>query len=241
MLEAALVRGLTEGGDRRRAGRHGPVADALFRDVTISTSTAASRSPAATTRPTTTASRCCCKGRSCSAQEIQELGQLRRRGRLERGRTAASRRSTSSTLMSIGCCRISRASAFRIGWDAGNGAAGPIARDARRAAARASITLFADVDGRFPNHHPDPTVEANLADLKRAGRRQAARFRHRLRRRRRPHRRGRRQGPHHLGRPAADDPRRAGAQGAARRDDHRRREGEPGAVRPRSPRSAASR
>jgi phosphomannomutase len=27
--------------------------------------------------------------------------------------------------------------------------------------------LFTDVDGNFPNHHPDPTVEANLADLKR--------------------------------------------------------------------------
>ena len=26
--------------------------------------------------------------------------------------------------------------------------------------------IFAEVDGRFPNHHPDPTVEANLADLK---------------------------------------------------------------------------
>jgi phosphomannomutase len=26
--------------------------------------------------------------------------------------------------------------------------------------------LFSQVDGTFPNHHPDPTVEANLADLK---------------------------------------------------------------------------
>jgi phosphomannomutase len=26
--------------------------------------------------------------------------------------------------------------------------------------------IFSDVDGRFPNHHPDPTVEANLEDLK---------------------------------------------------------------------------
>jgi len=26
--------------------------------------------------------------------------------------------------------------------------------------------LFSQVDGAFPNHHPDPTVEANLADLK---------------------------------------------------------------------------
>ena len=26
--------------------------------------------------------------------------------------------------------------------------------------------IFSQVDGTFPNHHPDPTVEANLADLK---------------------------------------------------------------------------
>jgi phosphomannomutase len=26
--------------------------------------------------------------------------------------------------------------------------------------------IFSEVDGRFPNHHPDPTVEKNLADLK---------------------------------------------------------------------------
>ena len=28
--------------------------------------------------------------------------------------------------------------------------------------------LFCDMDGSFPNHHPDPTVEENLEDLKRA-------------------------------------------------------------------------
>ena len=34
-------------------------------------------------------------------------------------------------------------------------------------APRASISrIFTDSDGSFPNHHPDPTVEANLADLK---------------------------------------------------------------------------
>ena len=27
--------------------------------------------------------------------------------------------------------------------------------------------LFCDMDGRFPNHHPDPTVEKNLVDLRR--------------------------------------------------------------------------
>ncbi len=34
--------------------------------------------------------------------------------------------------------------------------------------------LFCEPDGRFPNHHPDPTVEKNLADLKAQGRRGGA-------------------------------------------------------------------
>ena len=55
---------------------------------------------------------------------------------------------------------------FRIGWDAGNGAAGPVAREARPEAARRAFHSFTEVDGTFPNHHPDPTVEANLTDLK---------------------------------------------------------------------------
>ena len=59
MLEAALVRGLTEGGiDVVQIGM-GPSPDALFRHRLGSTSTAASRSPGATIRPTTTGSSCC--------------------------------------------------------------------------------------------------------------------------------------------------------------------------------------
>ncbi len=55
---------------------------------------------------------------------------------------------------------------LKIGWDAGNGAAGPaLERLVGRLAGR-HYTLFTHVDGTFPYHHPDPTVEANLADLK---------------------------------------------------------------------------
>ncbi|MFN2259038.1 MAG: phosphoglucomutase/phosphomannomutase PgmG, partial [Parasphingopyxis sp.] len=56
---------------------------------------------------------------------------------------------------------------FRIGWDAGNGAAGPVVEALVKKLPGEHFTLFTDVDGRFPNHHPDPTDEANLADLKR--------------------------------------------------------------------------
>ncbi|HEX7872178.1 MAG TPA: phosphomannomutase/phosphoglucomutase [Sphingobium sp.] len=55
--------------------------------------------------------------------------------------------------------------AFRIGWDAGNGAAGPVVDKLVKLLPGEHHTLFTDVDGHFPNHHPDPTVEANLADL----------------------------------------------------------------------------
>jgi phosphomannomutase len=56
---------------------------------------------------------------------------------------------------------------YRIGWDAGNGAAGPILDMLVERLPGQHHVIFAEVDGTFPNHHPDPTVEANLADLKR--------------------------------------------------------------------------
>lgn len=55
---------------------------------------------------------------------------------------------------------------FRIAWDCGNGAAGPAVERLTARLPGEHHLLFADVDGTFPNHHPDPTIEANLADLK---------------------------------------------------------------------------
>ena len=56
--------------------------------------------------------------------------------------------------------------AYRIGWDAGNGAAGPVVEKLVKLLPGEHHTLFTDVDGHFPNHHPDPTEEKNLEDLK---------------------------------------------------------------------------
>jgi phosphomannomutase/phosphoglucomutase len=49
--------------------------------------------------------------------------------------------------------------------DAGNGVAGPVAVSAFEALGCEVTPLYCDVDGTFPNHHPDPTVPGNLADL----------------------------------------------------------------------------
>lgn len=51
--------------------------------------------------------------------------------------------------------------------DCGNGISGGIAPAVLEALGCEVIPLYCEVDGRFPNHHPDPTVEANLVDLKR--------------------------------------------------------------------------
>lgn len=49
--------------------------------------------------------------------------------------------------------------------DCGNGAAGCIARKLYEAVGLSPQILFEKPDGRFPNHHPDPTVEENLVEL----------------------------------------------------------------------------
>ncbi|MEG3124353.1 phosphoglucomutase/phosphomannomutase PgmG [Sphingomonas sp. GB1N7] len=56
--------------------------------------------------------------------------------------------------------------AYRIGWDAGNGASGPVIEKLTKLLPGEHHLLFTDVDGNFPNHHPDPTEEKNLTDLK---------------------------------------------------------------------------
>ena len=55
---------------------------------------------------------------------------------------------------------------FRIGWDAGNGAAGEVIEKLVALLPGEHFTIFTDIDGSFPNHHPDPTEEKNLSDLK---------------------------------------------------------------------------
>ena len=58
-------------------------------------------------------------------------------------------------------------SRLRVGWDAGNGAAGPALELLVARLPGEHFTLYTEVDGNFPNHHPDPTVPENLEDLRR--------------------------------------------------------------------------
>jgi phosphomannomutase / phosphoglucomutase len=57
---------------------------------------------------------------------------------------------------------------LRVVVDCGNGVAGPLVPRALRQLGCTVLELYCDVDGAFPNHHPDPTVIENLEDLKAA-------------------------------------------------------------------------
>lgn len=60
--------------------------------------------------------------------------------------------------------------------DCGNGAAGSVARQAFSVCGLEPKILFETPDGDFPNHHPDPTLEENLVDLKAEIKKQKASF-----------------------------------------------------------------
>lgn len=54
---------------------------------------------------------------------------------------------------------------LKVAWDNGNGAAGEILRRLVPHIPGEHVLLYDEIDGNFPNHHPDPTVDANLVDL----------------------------------------------------------------------------
>ena len=60
-------------------------------------------------------------------------------------------------------CRLARR--LKIVVDSGNGIPGASSPDVLRALGCDVIELYSEVDGNFPNHHPDPSQPANLAEL----------------------------------------------------------------------------
>ncbi len=54
---------------------------------------------------------------------------------------------------------------FKVIIDAGNGVTGVLAPQLVRALGCEVVELFCEIDGHFPNHHPDPSVPANLTAM----------------------------------------------------------------------------
>ena len=55
---------------------------------------------------------------------------------------------------------------LKVVWDPGNGSTGDIIKKLIKHIPGEHILINSDVDGTFPSHHPDPTEEKNLVDIK---------------------------------------------------------------------------
>jgi len=164
LLEAELIRGLTEGGMNVVQVGMGPSPMLYFAthylDVDGGIQVTGSHNPA-----DHNGFKMLLKGRSVFGQEIQEIGQRAASGHWHEGAGTVEdvdiRAAYADRLL-----QDFSGKAYRVGWDAGNGAAGPVLDMLVERLPGHHHVIFSQVDGTFPNHHPDPTVEANLADLK---------------------------------------------------------------------------
>ena len=171
MLEAAVVRGINDAGlDAVRIGM-GPTpmlyyAEASMEDVQGGIQITGSHNPA-----NYNGFKMVFAGRPFFGADIQLLGKLASRGGWASGTGTSESRDILDEYvarMVKGLDGIDRAGleGLSIGWDAGNGAAGPALERLVQKLPGKHHLLFTQVDGTFPNHHPDPTEEKNLADLK---------------------------------------------------------------------------
>ena len=165
MLEEALIRGINDSGLDAVSVGMGPTpmlyyAEAVLEDVDGGIQITGSHNPA-----NYNGFKMVFQGRPFFGADIQTLGAMAAAGDWAEGTGSAS----TLDIMDRYVARIAEAAPdkpFRIGWDTGNGAAGPVVERLVKLLPGEHYTLFTDVDGNFPNHHPDPTEEKNLADLK---------------------------------------------------------------------------
>jgi len=171
MLEEALVEGLMAGGvDVVRIGM-GPTpmlyfAEASAEDVDGGIQITGSHNPT-----DHNGFKLVFQGRPFFGDDIRELGRIAAAGDWADGAGRCRTRAVLPAYVDGLLAGLSGVDAgwlagLRIGWDAGNGATGPALERLVARLPGEHHLLYSEVDGHFPNHHPDPTEERNLADLK---------------------------------------------------------------------------
>jgi len=108
-----------------------------------------------------------CLGRTTIyGEEIQKLRRIEESGSFPKGRGSVENREIvqpyiEEILKRVRCGQIPR----KVVLDAGNGMAGLAAPEIYKRMGIKVEALFCEPDGRFPNHHPDPTLPENLKSL----------------------------------------------------------------------------
>jgi phosphomannomutase/phosphoglucomutase len=104
-------------------------------------------------------------GETLSGADIQALRKRIEAGRLLSGAGAYRTHDIAPAYLDriVGDVRLARPLSIAV--DCGNGVAGAFAPELFRRLGCSVVEMYCDVDGTFPNHHPDPSRPENLADL----------------------------------------------------------------------------
>jgi len=100
--------------------------------------------------------------------DIQKLGAMSKAGDVETGAGALAERPVKDAYVARVLRDFKPGRALKVVWDTGHGAMGVVIRDIVSRLPGEHTVLLERVDGTFPAHHPDPTVEKNMLDLRAA-------------------------------------------------------------------------
>lgn len=110
----------------------------------------------------------CLGSDSVYGEQIQDIYRLIEAGDFERGAGKVETADVMTPYRSYVLGQIKLSRPVKVALDCGNGVGSLIAPDLIESLGCPVTRLYCDMDGRFPNHHPDPTVVENLVDLQKA-------------------------------------------------------------------------
>ena len=104
-------------------------------------------------------------GDTLAAEAIQDVRRLVESGDLASGAGRLEKADIREAYLARITSDVKLARALTVAIDCGNGSPGAVAPELFRRLGCKVIELYCEVDGHFPNHHPDPSKPENLADL----------------------------------------------------------------------------
>ncbi len=108
--------------------------------------------------------------RSLMSDDIQAIGRLASSGNFSVGEGFEEKiqdlqKAYIENLLADFTQHYSQGRALKVAWDSGNGATGAIVEALVKQLPGEHVVINSEVDGTFPNHHPDPTVPKNMQQL----------------------------------------------------------------------------
>lgn len=98
--------------------------------------------------------------------DIQQIHKIAESGKFISGKGSLSSKNMEDQYVEEICGKIKIGRKLRVSVDTGNGMGGPIIKMIFKKLRIEADFLFSEPDGKYPNHHPDPTIEESLKELK---------------------------------------------------------------------------